>query len=229
MNTWTVKLKRASSHLFPLVSSSGFKRLCPPVVNCSSKPTRCPPCLLRRAWLCLNCLCWCESLLERNSITSPLYPVMALPSQAEVWLISEGEERETDRERKREYTAYVYVCVGVCVCVFERNEDRQNTGKYKETVRWRDHLKQEEMYGDKQEIRNIKMHSHENIIWHSPSKQFVLDGGLNDMGVTSQKHDYWKLFGFMRLQIKCHTNGSPCCALGLGLLKESHFLACKSF
>lgn len=62
MNTWTVKWRRLPSHLFPPVSSSGFKRLCPPVVNCGSKPTQYPSCLLRRAWLCLNCLCWCESL-----------------------------------------------------------------------------------------------------------------------------------------------------------------------
>lgn len=48
----------------------------------------------------------------------------------------------------------------------------------------------------------------------SPTKQFVLDGGLNDMGVTSRKHNYWKLFGFMRYQIKFQTNGSTLPPLG---------------
>ena len=67
------------------------------------------------------------------------------------------------------------------------------------------------------------MHSPESI-WHSPTKQFVLDGGLNDMGVTSPKHDYWKLFGFMRHQIKFKTNGSSGRALNSGLLKR---VSCK--
>lgn len=49
------------------------------------------------------------------------------------------------------------------------------------------------------------------------------------MGVTSRKHDYWKLFGFMRHQIKFQTNGSPRHALGSGFLQESHLLAYKSF
>lgn len=39
------------------------------------------------------------------------------------------------------------------------------------------------------------MHSHENYL--AVTKQFVLDGSLNVMGVTSWKHDYWKLLGFL--------------------------------
>lgn len=109
MNTWTVKLRRVPSHLFFPVSSSGFKRLCPRVVNCGSKSTRCPPCLLRRAWLCLNCLCWCESLWERNSITSP--PYQSWPCQAKLkydWYLRKRRKRQRERKSK------------LNVCILER-------------------------------------------------------------------------------------------------------------
>lgn len=142
-------------------------------------------------------------------------------SMTDIW---RRGNREKGRNKKKEVLNWM--------CVYLRgkggNKNRQirkkrvnENGMIELKFEW------EEINEAKQETQNIKMHFHENIIWHSPFKPFVLDGGLKYIGITSRKHDYWKLFGFMRHQIKFQTNRSPHPSQGSGLLK-TYFSPCKS-
>lgn len=128
--------------------------------------------------------------------------MVAQLSRAEVWLLSEGEERQIEG-RETEEKNYNNG---------ERMKDRQNRQGIALKIDW----KWSRYIFEKWLIRWIWVHrarAQTCTVW-----AICPWWAFQSKGITSQKHNYWKPFGFTRHQINSLINRPPCTTLSSGLL-----------